>query len=291
MSSSVLRKMNNTRDLVSFSVPAMALEGKVVVVSGDWEYVHRYFVDLAKSVKEFAEGWHLVLVFFGADENSLRKLLRRNEVQDLVTVIFAELLPHDVKIDNLVRSRNNRYLKMLGVYQYKNKFLFRQLVKFFISIGVSWRFVLNSELLIRKLPITLYACSRFVLPKAIFSRCSLVVIVDIDSIFTSEFSAWVNGQRKVGAVESSNSWSRFLAGIVVLPTAVEVQTFFSLTRKYFDDEIFYGRLAWGVDQLMLDWVLNEMRAVSLKNGMAFNSADHDGEAIISWKGNLKNERG
>jgi hypothetical protein len=276
--------------LTKFIGPSKPLEGKVIVVSADCGYVKRYFVDLAMSVKKFAPDWCLLLVVFSADQTELRGLLRRHGVEDLVSIVNANPVGHDVNIDSLISARDQSYLRMLCINQYQDNFVLRQVVKLLVRLRVSWRYVLNRKRLKSKLALAMYACGRFVLPEEIFSRCSSVLIVDVDSLVTSDFAGWVAKQSKVGAVRSSNSWSRHLAGIVILPTRVEVQKFFALSRNYFSTEAEFGRIAWGVDQLVLDKVLDDLDAVPLEKAMSFTVSGHSGEAIVSWKGKLKNER-
>lgn len=269
--------------------PTSALRGRVVVVSGDKKYVERYFIGLAGSIRDFAKEWQLLLVVFGCNLKEVQLLIGRYNLEEQVSIIVAEPVAHEPSIDSLIHARNQNYLRMLCINQYKDFFLIRQFIKVLIRLGFNWPLLLRRKALREKQLVTSYACARFVLPKEIFANCNSVLIIDLDSLITRDFSSWFDKQRKLGAVRSRNLWSRYLAGIVLLPTGADVQKFFTLSREYLYKEAVGGRLAWGVDQLMLDSVLHELGGVELEGAMSFTLEGRQGEAIVSWKGKLKNE--
>ena len=276
--------------LVSLIAPTLPLAGQVIVVSGDWLYVQRFFADLAASVMDFAKGWSLLLVVFDATPACVEEFLQKHGVHEFVSVVYAEARPQNLDIRQLIFSREPAYLRMLCVNQYVDRFFKRQLVKLGIRLSLNWECLFSKEALDRRESQTVYASARFVLPAKFFSECSSVLLVDMDSLFTPNFADWIGEQDKSGAVLSSNGWSRYLAGIVLLRTRTEVHRFFTVSRKLFNVESELGRIAWGVDQLVLDRLMHELDCQPLSNAMSFTVSGNSGQAIVSWKGRLKNAR-
>ena len=276
--------------LVSLTEPTQSLAGQVIVVSGDWLYVQRFFVDLAASVMEFANGWSLLLIVFDSTPACVEEFLQKHGVHESVSVVYAEARPQNLDIRQLIFSREPAYLRMLCVNQYVDRFFKRQLVKLGIRLSLSWECLFSKEALDRKESQTVYASARFVLPAKFFTECSSVLLVDMDSLFTQNFADWIGEQDKSGAVLSSNGWSRYLAGIVLLRTQTDVQRFFEVSRRCFSVESELGRIAWGVDQLVLDRLMQELECQPLSDAMSFTLSGNSGQAIVSWKGRLKNAR-
>ena len=154
--------------LVSLIAPTLPLAGQVIVVSGDWLYVQRFFADLAASVMDFAKGWSLLLVVFDATPACVEEFLQKHGVHEFVSVVYAEARPQNLDIRQLIFSREPAYLRMLCVNQYVDRFFKRQLVKLGIRLSLNWECLFSKEALDRRESQTVYASARFVLPAKFF---------------------------------------------------------------------------------------------------------------------------
>lgn len=274
--------------LLSFSQPSVELKGDVLIVAANKEYIDLFFDQIWNSFKNNLLDWQLFLIIVGKDSDELMSFEKKYMVYEGVSVSSALIsLPEYVEYNKNWRGLSDEYLKMLAVKRFKENFFLRQLCKFFLKLKVSPTVFLSKKFLISDWFRVVYSCSRFVVPGNFFLNCNKIAVVDIDSVITSSFDDVVSSAKTLSCMKSKNKWSRYLAGIVVLPNNNIIQDFYTLMNSKTIDAYYEGRFSWGVDQLILDDVMNSLEGTELINAMCFNLKNRNGEALVSWKGNEK----
>ncbi len=273
--------------------------GKCIFIACDYDYYCNFFQKLYQSIRlNFTNFDTLHCHIIGVREEWDR-VIKDNLIEfcsfsfediDDVKLNLEQMIYDKKQWDNIISlDVKEMLLRESSRNSFIRRFLFRcikvndSFYDYFINTFPPLTYLNDSKIK------TYYSIRRFVMPSDFFMNTSCLLVIDVDSVFTSSinFNDLINHGTR--AFTRENMWSKYLAGFVLFSFESKGNSLSLYTLKSLLVDILYRQgFHWGLDQVALDELSHQNLIVPLTDFPYSFKDDQSSDVIfVSYKGASK----